>query len=100
MIGDRDLTITLSADTPGDLTKSVLASAESLGVRDRFSYHHSPIYDDHVPLNMVRIPTIDLIDFDYLPWHTADDTLDKLSPASLQTIGVLTLFQLRKALAK
>ena len=101
MIGDRDLTITLSADTPGELTKSVLASAEALGVRDRFSYHHSPIYDDHVPLNMVaRIPTIDLIDFDYLPWHTADDTLDKLSPASLQTIGALTLFHLRKALAK
>ena len=101
MIGDRDLTITLSADTPAELTKAVLASAEALGVRDRFSYHHSPIYDDHVPLNMVaRIPTIDLIDFDYDPWHTADDTLDKLSPASLQTIGALTLFHLRKALAK
>ncbi len=101
MIGDRDLTITLSADTPGELTKAVLASAESLGVRDRFSHHDRPIYDDHVPLNMVaRIPTIDLIDFDYLPWHTADDTLDKLSPASLQTIGAVTLFHLRKALGK
>ena len=101
MIGDRDLTITLSTDTPAELTKSILAAAETLGVRDRFSYHHSPIYDDHVPLNMVaRIPTIDLIDFDYLPWHTADDTLDKLSPASLQTIGAVTLFHLRDALAK
>ena len=101
MIGDRDLTITLSQDTPAELTKSILAAAETLGVRDRFSYHHSPIYDDHVPLNMVaRIPTIDLIDFDYLPWHTADDTLDKLSPASLQTIGAVTLFHLRDALAK
>ena len=101
MIGDRDLTITLSADTPGELTKAVLASAEALGVRDRFSHHDRPIYDDHVPLNMVaRIPTIDLIDFDYLPWHTADDTLDKLSPASLQTIGAVTLFHLRKALEK
>ena len=100
MIGDRDLTITLSADTPGELTKAVLASAEALGVRDRFSYHDRPIYDDHVPLNMARIPTIDLIDFDYVPWHTADDTLDKLSPTSLQTIGAVTLFHLRKALAK
>ena len=100
MIGDRDLTITLSPDTPGELTKSILAAAETLGVRDRFSYHHSPIYDDHVPLNLARIPTIDLIDFDYHPWHTADDTLDKLSPASLQTIGAVTLFHLRNALAK
>ncbi len=101
MIGDRDLTITLSADTPGELTKAILADAETLGVRDRFGYHHSPIYDDHVPLNTVaRIPTIDLIDFDYLPWHTADDTLDKLSPASLQTIGAVTLLHLKKALAK
>ena len=101
MIGDRDLTITLSTDTPGELTKAILATAETLGVRDRFSYHHSPILDDHVPLNMMaRIPTIDLIDFDYFAWHTADDTLDKLSPASLQTIGAVTLFHLRAALAK
>ena len=30
-------------------------------------------------MQTARIPSIDLIDFDYLPWHTADDTLDKLS---------------------
>ena len=45
-------------------------------------------------------PTIDLIDYDYPPWHTADDTLDKLSPENLQTIGAVTLFHLRKALTK
>ena len=100
MIGDHDLTITLSQDTPAELTKSILAAAETLGVRDRFSYHDRPIYDDHVPLNMAHIPTIDLIDFDYLPWHTADDTLDKLSPASLQTIGAVTLLHLRNAFTK
>ena len=102
MIGDRDLTITLSSDSPAELTKALLASAESVGARDHFSYFdRGAIYDDHVPLNNVaRIPTIDLIDFDYLPWHTADDTLDKLSPASLQTIGTVTLFHLKKALGK
>ncbi len=102
MIGDRDLTITLSSDSPTELTKSLLASAEAVGARDHFSYFdRGAIYDDHVPLNNVaRIPTIDLIDFDYLPWHTADDTLDKLSPASLQTIGAVTLFHLKKALGK
>ncbi|MEO7318791.1 MAG: M28 family peptidase [Chthoniobacteraceae bacterium] len=101
MIGDRDLTITLSPDSPAALTKAILADAETLGVRDHFSYYHSPIRDDHVPLNIIaRIPTIDLIDFQYDAWHTADDTLDKLSPASLQTIGAVTLFHLKKALAK
>jgi glutaminyl-peptide cyclotransferase len=101
MIGDKDLTITLSPDSPQDLRVAILQAAETLGVRDRFSFYDRNVYDDHVPLNSVaRIPTIDLIDFDYLPWHTADDTLDKLAPQSLQTIGAVTLFHLRKALSK
>ncbi len=40
--------------------------------------------DDHSPFNAVGIPTIDLIDFDFPPWHTAADTMDKLSAQSLQ----------------
>ena len=51
-----------------------------------------------MPLNTARIPAIDLIDFDYPPWHTADDTLDKLSPESLQKVGKVTLFYIRKRL--
>ena len=35
--------------------------------------------DDHSPLNAIGIPTIDLIDFDYPWWHTAGDTMDKIS---------------------
>ena len=101
MIGDKDLTITLPPDSPRELANAILQAAETLGVRDRFSFYDRNVYDDHVPLNSVaRIPTIDLIDFDYLPWHTADDTLDKLGPESLQTIGAVTLFHLRKALTK
>jgi hypothetical protein len=37
------------------------------------------------------IPTIDLIDFDYPPWHTAADTIDKLSADSLRIVGAVTL---------
>ena len=43
-------------------------------------------------------PHIDLIDFDYLYWHTADDTLDRLAPESLQMTGAVTIYHLRKAL--
>ena len=100
MIGDRDLTITLSSDSPADLTRDILASADALGLRQHFGKFDRPIYDDHVPLNRARIPTIDLIDFDYPAWHTADDTLERLSPESLQKVGAVTLHHLRKALAK
>ena len=44
--------------------------------------------DDHVMLhNVGRIPCIDVIDFDYPPWHTRGDTPDKCSPLSLAKVG-------------
>ncbi len=101
MIGDRDLTITLPPDSPSNLSRDILAAADALQVRKNFSFLDRNILDDHEPLNRVaKIPTIDLIDFDYPFWHTADDTLDKIAPESLQTVGAVTLFQLRKALGK
>lgn len=100
MIGDKDLTITLSPDSPQPLTKQILDAAETLGLRKHFGYYDRSIWDDHVPLNTAKIPTIDLIDFDYLPWHTSGDTLDKLSPESLQKIGSVTLLHLSRGLGK
>lgn len=100
MIGDKDLTITLSPDSPAELAKGILEASTALNVRENFSYFDRNIYDDHVPLIIAGIPTIDLIDFDYVYWHTADDTLDKLSPVSLQKVGAVTLFYLRKNLSK
>ena len=40
------------------------------------------------------MPTIDLIDFDFPAWHTPADTLDKVSAASLETVGRATLYHL------
>ncbi|HEX8312621.1 MAG TPA: M28 family peptidase, partial [Chthoniobacteraceae bacterium] len=100
MIGEKDLTITLSPDSPKELASGILATAESLGLRKHFSFFDRSIWDDHVPLNQVKIPTIDLIDFDFLYWHTADDTLDKLAPESLQKIGAITLKYLREQLGR
>lgn len=98
MIGDRDLTITLPPDSPAEVAKGILKAADALKVRQHFRYFDRSILDDHVPLNQVRIPTIDLIDFDYLYWHTADDTIDKLAPESLQKVGAVTLYYLRQEL--
>ncbi len=49
------------------------------------------VRDDHLPLNEARIPTIDLIDFDYPFWHKADDLPENCSAESLAEVGrVLT----------
>jgi hypothetical protein len=37
------------------------------------------------------VPATLLIDFDYPPWHTADDTLDKVSARSLAIVGNVLL---------
>ena len=49
------------------------------------------IRDDQTPLNKVGIPSFLLIDLEYLPWHTTNDTLDKCSPKSLDIIVAAVL---------
>ena len=69
-------------------------AAEALKLRKYFSYLDRDLIDDHVPLNAIGIPTIDIIDFDYPWWHTADDTMDKISAQSLQIVGSVALYYL------
>jgi glutaminyl-peptide cyclotransferase len=94
MVGDKNLNILREKNSqrfaPGTNTK-IFELARQLGfgkqIIDREGYE---ITDDHIPLSMEgRIPTIDLIDFDYGPWHTLDDTPDKCSAQSLATVGKL-----------
>ncbi len=94
MMGDASLTITLPPDSPPELARGIFAAADALQVRNHFTYFDDNILDDHTPLNTAGIPTIDLIDFDYPPWHTAQDTMDKLSAESLQTVGAVTAWYL------
>lgn len=94
MVGDRSLDITLPPDSPPQLAHGIFASAEALNCRKFFTYFSSDITDDHTPLNKAGIPTIDLIDFDYPPWHTAEDTMDKLSADSLRIVGSVAAYYL------
>jgi hypothetical protein len=94
MVGDRSLGITLPADSPAAMARDVFAAAEALKLRKYFSYLDRDLIDDHAPLNAIGIPTIDIIDFDYPWWHTADDTLDKISAQSLQIVGSVALYYL------
>ena len=45
------------------------------------------IQDDHTPLNNAGIPSFLIIDFNYPPFHTAEDTIDKCSADSLETVA-------------
>lgn len=49
------------------------------------------VEDDHVPFLRVGVPATLLIDFDFPWWHTAEDTLDKVSARSLQVVGDVLL---------
>ena len=94
MVGDAGLDITLPLDSPLQMAHDIFAAADALNVRNHFTYFDASVTDDHSPLNGIGIPTIDLIDFDFAWWHTADDTMDKLSAQSLQTVGRVALYYL------
>jgi glutaminyl-peptide cyclotransferase len=94
MVGDRSLGITLPPASPSAMAHDVFAAAEALKLRKYFSYLDRDLIDDHAPLNAIGIPTIDIIDFDYPSWHTVDDTIDKISAQSLQTVGSVALYYL------
>ncbi len=87
MVGDRSLDITFPPNSPTKITRDIFASADALKLRNYFTYFDQDITDDHSPLNAVGIPVVDVIDFHYPPWHTADDTMDKISAQSLQIVG-------------
>jgi len=94
MIGDRSLGITLPSDSPAEMARDIFAAAEALKLRNYFTYLGRELIDDHVPLNAIGVSTLDIIDFDYPWWHTAGDTMDKISAQSLQTVGSVALYYL------
>lgn len=100
MIGDKDLRVPMEPNSlryAGDLMVQLYRHANSIGLGKTFPMVEGPeIEDDHMPLNQAGLKTIDLIDFDYEPWHTLDDTADKCSAASLGKVGKLLQTWLEK----
>ena len=90
MIGDADLSINMeytSYHNSPNLVKEVWEIAEQLGFNEFKSKITNRIYDDHYPLIAAGFNAIDIIDFEYPPWHTLEDTPDKCSPKSLGIVG-------------
>jgi glutaminyl-peptide cyclotransferase len=98
MVGDKYLKIPIerfSYQIDRDAVKELWSLARDLSL-SAFEYTVGyEIYDDHVPLwENAKIPTIDIIDFDYPNlfynhWHTQNDTPENCSPQSLGQVGTL-----------
>ena len=91
MIGDRDLVIRREAHSTTWLTDIIWETAARLGHGRHFIRDSMPVEDDHVPFLKLGVPATLLIDFDFPAWHTADDTLDKVSAESLAVVGGVLL---------
>jgi glutaminyl-peptide cyclotransferase len=87
MIGDRNLNIRRESSSTPWLTDLLWASARRRGHGAHFLPEAMAVEDDHRPFLRAGVPSTLLIDFDYPPWHTAEDTLDKVSAQSLQVVG-------------
>ena len=77
------------------LVNEVWKMAAKSGYSDYFiNANGGAITDDHVFVNRAGIPTIDIIAMDassdngFFPqWHTADDTMEHIDPATLKAVG-------------
>lgn len=88
MVGDADQQLFLERNSHAALQAELWSVAASLGYSDVFlSEYRFALMDDHVPFARRGIPAVDVIDFDYPYWHTMQDTLDKVSPESLERVG-------------
>jgi glutaminyl-peptide cyclotransferase len=88
MVGDADLNIYVERNSNPTLVNQIWTQAANLGYGKQFIYTAKySMEDDHTPFLDAGIPAVDIIDFDYPYWHTAADTIDKISANSLQAVG-------------
>jgi glutaminyl-peptide cyclotransferase len=99
MIGDADLNIDRDHNSTPWLEDMVYQAATKLGYQSHFFARDNAVGDDHAPFMQRGVPCADLIDLDYgynnVFWHTPQDTVDKLSPKSLEIVGTVTLETVR-----
>ena len=94
MIGDRDLDINPDLGSTAWLVDLLRQAAKDTGhTRNVLQQPRIDVGDGHTPFMQRGVPVLDLLDIDYGPhdakhpdgWHhTAEDTIDKVSPQSLQ----------------
>ncbi len=99
MIGDADLSVEEDMNSTLWLRQVIYQAASRYGNQSYFFQRQGGIVDDHIPFVEKGVPAVDLIDLEYgyanVYWHTPQDTLDKLSPRSLQIVGDTVLEAIR-----
>jgi len=100
MIADAQLTIKREENSTPWLTDAIWSAARTLN-RPEFVSETTLVEDDHLPFLKAGVPAVDIIDLEYpnlsavmdntAYWHTAKDTLDKVSAESLQAVGDVLL---------
>ncbi len=99
MIGDADLDIDRDQNSTPWLEDLVYQAATRYGYQSHFFQRNTADLDDHIPFAQKGVPVADLIDLNYgygnAFWHTPQDTMDKLSPKSLQIVGDVILESVR-----
>ncbi|HXE13391.1 MAG TPA: M28 family peptidase [Bryobacteraceae bacterium] len=104
MVGDKNLDIAPDLNSSQSLRDLIWRTAESLGYGKYFPSQGGAIDDDHMPFIASGAHAVDIIDLDYGPqnsyWHTAQDTMDKLSAHSFQVVGDVIVQVLAKLQAQ
>jgi len=100
MVGDKDLQFLqegYSVSRAPEVVQRVWDTAKSLGYGRVFApTAGEALTDDHVPLQQAGIHAIDVIDFTFPYHHTTEDTIDKVSAASLQIVGDVAVALVRQ----
>ena len=87
-VADRRLSLPREAGSNPALWARLRAAARRVGVAGAFPDRtRGAIEDDHTPFAAAGLPAIDLIDFDYPPFHTPRDDLRAVSERSLDATG-------------
>lgn len=78
----------------GRVVEEVWKTANRLGVKSFRAEEGPDVLDDHIALNQIaKIPTIDVIDFDYEHWHRLSDTPENCSAETMGDVArVLTVW--------
>ena len=101
LVGYRNLRFERESNSSQWLTNAIWETARELGYGNVFVSTQDSVTDDHIPFLRAGVNAIDIIQLGSYPhWHTPEDTLDKIAPASLKVTGDVVLASLPKIEAR
>ncbi len=88
LVGGKTLQLYRESNSTPWLSSILWSRAARMGLEDLFPTRGTrAVTDDHLPFLEAGVPAVDLVDLSYPYWHTAEDTVDKLSAENLGKVG-------------